>query len=358
MPEDLILDSGDDAIYTLRTKGPGPAGVLPFTESQLLSQPSGHLFGWTQNVGMGWAASKVGGGDYLILSTQGGIRREDGSPVALGYHTGHFEVGLLMEEAAQTIAGLGGVPFAGFCSDPCDGRTQGTDGMMDSLPYRNDAATVLRRLIRSLPTRKGVVGVATCDKGLPAMMMALAGTRDLPTVLIPGGVTLLSQDTDEDLGRIQTIGARFSQGDITREYAAEMGCKACGSPGGGCQFLGTAATSQVIAEALGLTLPHAALSPSGAEIWRDLARRSGRAVVELEKRGLRTRDILTDASIHNAMAVHAAFGGSTNLIMHLPAVAHQAGLRRPTVDDWRAANAKISRLVDALPNGPKHYATV
>ncbi|MCB1088506.1 MAG: YjhG/YagF family D-xylonate dehydratase, partial [Verrucomicrobiae bacterium] len=232
------------------------------------------------------------------------------------------------------------------------------DGMMDSLPYRNDAATVLRRLIRSLPTRKGVVGVATCDKGLPAMMMALAGARDLPVILIPGGVTLLSQDTDEDLGRIQTIGARFSQGDITREYAAEMGCKACGSPGGGCQFLGTAATSQVIAEALGLTLPHSALSPSGADIWRDMARRSGQAIVSLENRGIRSRDILTDGAVRNALAVHAAFGGSTNLIMHLPAIAHQAGIRRPNVDDWREFNAKISRLVDALPNGPKHYATV
>ncbi|MCB1064769.1 MAG: YjhG/YagF family D-xylonate dehydratase [Verrucomicrobiae bacterium] len=358
MPVDPLLDSQNEAIYTLRTRSAGPQGTLPFTDDQLRSQPSGHLFGWTQNVGMGWSADKVGGGDYLILSTQGGIRKEDGTPVALGYHTGHFEVGLLMEEAANAIAQLGGVPFAGFCSDPCDGRTQGTDGMMDSLPFRNDSATVFRRLIRSLPTRKGVVGVATCDKGLPAMMMALAGTPDLPTVLIPGGVTLLSEDTDEDLGRIQTIGARFSQGDITREYASEMGCKACGSAGGGCQFLGTAATSQVIAEALGLTLPHAALSPSGADIWRDLAHRSGQAVVALEKRGLKTRDILTDGSIRNALAVHAAFGGSTNLIMHLPAIAHQAGLRRPDVNDWREFNAKISRIVDALPNGPHHYATI
>jgi putative YjhG/YagF family dehydratase len=353
-----LLDSQDPAIYTLRTRGPGPAGSLPFTDAQLRSQPSGNLFGWTQNVGMGWSADKVGGGDYLILSTQGGIRSADGTPVALGYHTGHFEVGLLMEEAANAIKALGGVPFAGFCSDPCDGRTQGTDGMMDSLPFRNDSATVLRRLIRSLPTRKGVVGVATCDKGLPAMMMALAGSRDLPVILIPGGVTLLSQDTDEDLGRIQTIGTRFAQGNITREYAAEAGCKACGSAGGGCQFLGTAATSQVIAEALGLTLPHAALCPSGADIWRDLARRSGRAIVELESRGIRARDILTDAAIHNAMAVHAAFGGSTNLIMHLPAIAHQAGLHRPNVEDWRAHNARVPRLVDALPNGPRHFATV
>lgn len=353
-----LLDSGDESIYTLRTKAPGPSGVLPFTKEQLATHPSGHLFGWTQNVGMGWPADKVAGGDYLILSTQGGIREPDGTPVALGYHTGHFEVGLLMEEVAKTITSLGGVPFAGFVSDPCDGRSQGTDGMMDSLPYRNDAATVFRRLIRSHPTRKGVVGVATCDKGLPAMMIALASVHDLPTVLVPGGVTLLSEDTDEDLGRIQTIGARYAQGTLSYADAAEAGCKACASPGGGCQFLGTAATSQVVAEALGLTLPHAALAPSGADIWRDMARRSGAAVVTLEKRGLATKDILTDAAIENALAVHAAFGGSTNLIMHLPAIAHQAGLRRPTVEDWRRVNALVPRLVDALPNGPRHYATV
>ncbi len=353
-----LLESGDESIYTLRTKAPGPTGILPFSPEQLKNHPSGNLFGWTQNVGMGWDADKVGGGDYLILSTQGGIRQPDGKPVAPGYHSGHFEVGLLMEEAAKIIAGLGGVPFAGFVSDPCDGRTQGTDGMMDSLPYRNDASTVMRRLIRSLPTRKGIVGVATCDKGLPAMMMSLASCHDHPTILIPGGVTLLSEDTDEDLGRIQTIGARYSQGTISLEEAAEAGCRACASPGGGCQFLGTAATSQVIGEALGLTLPHSALSPSGADIWRDMARRSGAAVVTMENKGITTKDILTDDSIENALAVHAAFGGSTNLIMHLPAIAHQAGLRRPTVDDWRRFNAGVPRIVDALPNGPTHYATV
>jgi putative YjhG/YagF family dehydratase len=353
-----ILDSGDDSIFTLKTKAPGPSGNLPFTKEQLATHPSGHLFGWTQNVGMGWDAEKVAGGDYLILSTQGGIRQPDGTPVALGYHTGHFEVGLLMEEAAKTISSLGGVPFAGFVSDPCDGRTQGTDGMMDSLPYRNDAATVFRRLIRSHPTRKGVAGVATCDKGLPAMMMALASCHDLPTVLIPGGVTLLSEDTEEDLGRIQTIGARYAQGTLSYADAAEAGCRACASPGGGCQFLGTAATSQVIAEALGLTLPHSALAPSGADIWRDMARRSGAALVSMEQNGTTTKDIITDAAIENALAVHTAFGGSTNLIMHLPAIAHQAGVRRPTVEDWRRFNAEIPRIVDALPNGPVHFATV
>ncbi len=101
---------------------------------------------------------------------------------------------------------------------------------------------VLRRLIRSLPTRQGVLGVATCDKGLPAMMMALAGMRQLPSVLVPGGVTLPPIE-GEDAAKVQTIGARYAQGEISLEEAARVGCSACASPGGGCQFMGTAATS-------------------------------------------------------------------------------------------------------------------
>jgi putative YjhG/YagF family dehydratase len=229
--------------------------------------------------------------------------------------------------------------------------------MMDSLPYRNDAATVLRRLIRSLPTRCGVVGVATCDKGLPAMMMALAGMHDLPCVLVPGGVTLPPSD-GEDAGKVQTIGARFAHEQLTLEQAAELGCKACASPGGGCQFLGTAATAQVVAEALGLALPHSALAPSGQPIWLDMARRSARAAAWLEEKKIHLRDILTDAAFRNAMAVHAAFGGSTNLLLHIPAVAYHAGRRRPTVEDWIAINRRVPRLVDALPNGPVGHPTV
>jgi putative YjhG/YagF family dehydratase len=351
-----LLDA-DPSLFDVQTKAPGPAGSLPLTEELLREAPSGDLFGWTQNVGMGWAPAEVGRGDFLILSTSGGIRAPDGRPVALGYHTGHWEVGLLMQAAAEELRALGRVPFAGFCTDPCDGRTQGTPGMMDSLPYRNDAATVLRRLARSLPTRKGVIGVATCDKGLPAMMMALAAMHDLPCVLIPGGVTLPPAE-GEDAGKIQTIGARFAHGQITLQEAADLGCRACASPGGGCQFLGTAATAQVVAEALGLALPHSALAPSGQPIWLDLARRSARAVARLEARQLHVRHVLTDAAVRNAMTVHAAFGGSTNLLLHVPAVAHQAGLRRPTVDDWITVNRRVPRLVDALPNGPVGHPTV
>ena len=359
MPTPLaqLLDSGDPALYDVRSKVPGPAGSLPVTPEMLIARPSGDIFGWSQDAGMGWDPSTLGGKEILILSTHGGIRAADGTPIALGYHTGHWEVGLLMDAAAKQLKSLGAIPFAAYCTDPCDGRTQGTTGMFDSLAYRNDAATIFRRLIRSLPTRSGVIGVATCDKGLPAMMMALAASRSLACILVPGGVTLQASD-GEDAGKAQSAGARFARGQMTLQDAADMLCRACASPGGGCQFLGTAATSQVVGEALGMTLPHSALAPSGHPIWTDMARRSARAVLAMEAAGLTMGRVLNDASVRNALVVHAAFGGSTNLILHLPAIAHAAGLARPTVDDWARVNRQTPRLVDALPNGPKGHPTV
>src|SRR5262249_59102276 len=140
-------------------------------------------------------------------------------------------------------------------------------------------------------------------------------------VLGPGGVTR-PPGSGEDAARIQTIGARFAHGEITLEAAADLGCRTCASPGGGCQFLGTAATSQVVGEALGLSLGHTALAPSGQPIWLDMARRSALALVALERAGTTTSRVLTDAALRNAMGTHAAFGGSTNLLLHVPALPH------------------------------------
>jgi xylonate dehydratase len=352
-----VLETSTLKLDDVATHAPGPRGLLPITPEMLLTAPSGNLFGLSQNAGMGWEPQKLIGSEVLILSTHGGLRGADGTPIALGFHTGHWELGALVAEAAITLKSLNAIPFAGACTDPCDGRTQGTTGMLDSLPYRNDAAIVLRRLMRSLPTRMGVIGIATCDKGLPAMMMALAAAGELPTILIPGGVTLLPE-SGEDAGKVQTIGARYAQKQITLEAAAEMGCRACATPGGGCQFLGTAATAQVIAEALGLALPHTALAPSGAPIWLDAATRSAHAILRLHQLHLGTRDVLTQASLENAMVAHAAFGGSTNLLLHLPAIAYSAGLKRPVASDWADVNRQVPRLVDALPNGPRNFATV
>lgn len=344
-------------LFDVATTADGPAGSLPLTEDMLLHRPSGDLFGLTQNVGMGWEPSAVTQDEYLILSTLGGLRDHDGKPIALGYHSGHWEVGLQVKAAALRFREQGRTPFAGFVSDPCDGRSQGTTGMFDSLPYRNDAAIVLRRLARSLPTRKAVMGVATCDKGLPAMMMALAGLHDRPAAIVPGGVTLPPK-RGEDAGLVQTIGARFAHGLITLQEAAEAGCRACATPGGGCQFFGTAATAQAVAEALGLTIPHAALAPSGQPIWLQLASDTADALINAVAKGITTRDILTEAAFRNAMLVHAACGGSTNLLLHIPAIAFAAGVRRPTVDDWVAVNRSVPRLVDVLPNGPTNHPTV
>lgn len=350
-----ILDSGDPALHTAEVAADGPAGLLPFRADDLIDRPSGDNFGWTQDVAMGWSPGKLRRPQVLVLSTQGGIREPDGRPLALGYHTGHWEVGLLVRAAAERLREDGFIPFAAHVTDPCDGRSQGTVGMMDSLPYRNDAAQVFGRLIRSLPLRAGVMGVGTCDKGLPAIMMALAGARELPCVAVPGGVTL-PPIKGVDAGTVQSIGAQFAHGQLTLQEAAELGCRACATPGGGCQFLGTAATSQVVAEALGLAVTHGALAPSGQPVWTDVAVRSARAIERQLALGVNSSDIVTDASIRNAMAVHAAFGGSTNLLLHIPAIAHAAGLRRPSIEDWIEINGQVPRLVDALPNGP--YPTV
>ena len=351
----LFKDTPRD-LYKAAARADGPQGKLPLTGEMLKESPSGNIFGLTINAGMGWEPEKLSQGDVLIVSTRGGLKDAAGNTLAVGLHNGHFDLDIQVGEAARTFKEAGAVPHAVYVSDPCDGRTQGTTGMFDSLPYRNDAAMVMGRLIRSLPTRKAVMGVASCDKGLPATLMALASCHDLPVIVVPGGSTLLSRQ-GEDLGTVQTLGVRYANDEISLEEAARLGCSACACSGGACQFLGTGGTSQVVAEALGLTLPHAALAPSGQPVWREVARKSALAAMAMIDTGLAAKDILTDEAIENAMVLHAAFGGSTNLLLHLPAIAFAAGCRRPTVHDWNRINKEVPRLVSVLPIGPVNYPT-
>jgi xylonate dehydratase len=352
-----LLESKDPAALHVATHGPGPEGEIPLTPEMLTHRPSGDAFGMTEDAGMGWEPAALAGPQFIMLSTMGGIRGVDGKPIALGHHTGNFELGLALEAAAEEFKKAGAVPYAAYCSDPCDGRTQGTPGMFDSLAYRNDAAIVMRRQARSIPTAKGVMGVATCDKGLPATMMALASFRQLPCVLVPGGVTLPPTE-GEDTAVVQSVGARFARGELSLADARKRGCQVCASSGGGCHFFGTAASAQVVGEALGLSLPHSALAPSGQPIWFDMARRSAKALMTLAERGITTEQIVTQDAVHNAMVVHAAFGGSTNLVLHIPAIAHAAGLARPTIEEWTEINRAVPRLVDVLPNGPVNHPTL
>lgn len=347
----------NNSLYDVETKAPTRTGDFPVTEEMLRHAPGGDIFGMSQDAGMGWEGKKLRDAQVLILTTMGGLREDDGTPLALGYHTGHWELGLLVKEAAKQFKEMNYLPFAGHCSDPCDGRSQGTLGMMDSLAYRNSACEVLGRLIRSLPGRKAVMGIATCDKGLPAMMMALAENCEKPGIIVPGGVSL-PPEHGEDAGRVQSIGTRFSHGELSLDEAAALGCAACGTPGGGCQFLGTAATAQVIAESLGIALPHSALAPSGQNIWLEMAVESAKALSNLIEQGIFLKQIITEDALHNAMVVHAAMGGSSNLLIHLPAIVKMAGVDTPDAEYWEEINRQVPRIVDVLPNGPQNFTTV
>ena len=215
---DSLLDSGETSLYDVVTSRGGPQGRLPLTADMLRERPSGDLFGMTQDAGMGWDPSRLADAQYVILSTLGGFapRTVLRSPSVTTRAT--MNLGWRLPRRPPNSR-KGAVPYAAHCTDPCDGRTQGTAGMFDSLAYRNDAAAVFRRQARSVPTARGILGVATCDKGLPAMMMALASFLDRPCVLIPGGVTLPTTD-GEDTGKVQSIGARFARGELSLEDAA------------------------------------------------------------------------------------------------------------------------------------------
>ena len=351
MPTDDLLNRhlSNSPSLEFPLKSPGPEGTLGYTEDDLLNRPSGDLFGMSQNAGMSGSGANATDPNMVILSTLGGWPN-----AAIGAHTGHNELYKLVAVAAQEFRRLGQLPFALHTSDTCDGRTQGTIWANISLASRNVIFKSLATQLRGIPCAEGVLGIATCDKGLPAMTMLIASLcqfpGNLPGIIVPGGVTLPPEE-GEDAGTIQSLGARFAKGVVNLEQAQDLGCKACATPGGGCQFFGTAATAQAVAEAMGLTLTHAALAPSGFEIWTDLARDSAQSIVKMRQTGLGVKQILTAAAIRNAMTVHAAMGGSTNLLLHIPAIAHAAGLRRPTREDFHEINLKVPRIVDCLPTG-------
>ena len=230
--------------------------------------------------------------------------------------------------------------------------------MMDSLAFRNDAAIVLRRLIRSLPTRARRHGRRDVRQGPAGDDDGPRRLRDLPGILVPGGVTLPPTE-GEDAGKIQTIGVRFAHGKLslaggrrTRLPGLRLARRRLPVPRHRGDRAGRRRGAGHVPAALGAGAPAASRSGSTSP------RAPPAPSLAMERNAINLRDVLTDKAIHNAMVVHAAFGGSTNLLLHVPAIAHAAGLRRPTVDDWIDVNRKVPRLVDALPNGPVGHVTV
>lgn len=347
-------------IYDIKTVGPPPEGELQVTAEMMQTDyaRSGDFYSLSMMAGQGWPVRDLHLARFLVLSSFGGLPSEgNGPPTALGYHSGHDHLHLLVGATSKTITANKGIPTAAYITDGCDGRTMGTPGMQHSLHWRNIATDGFVNLIHQLPGVRGVIYAVGCDKAVPAAMMSIASTKHLPAAIVPGGVNIPT-GSKETTTTIHSLSARYAAGKATLKHVRETGCHACSEGGGSCQFLGTAATSQVVAEALGLAPWHSALAPSNQPVWLDVAERAALSVMGMKAKGIRADDILTDGAVRNAMAVFSAFGGSTNLCIHIPAVAHHAGLHVPTIDDWHRINSKVPRLVDVTPNGPEGHPTI
>jgi len=261
-------------------------------------------------MGMGWKENDLGKPQIIVESTFGDS------------HPGSAHLMEFVDNAVSAINESGGKAARYFATDICDGMAQGHDGINYSLVSRDTIANLIE-IHAKATTFDGGVFIASCDKGVPAQLMAI-GRINIPSIIVTGGV----MDAGPDLLTLEQIGkysAMFKRGEITEEqltYYKHNACPSCGS----CSFMGTAATMQVMAEALGLMLPGSALMPATCKDLKDVAFQAGAQVVELAIMGLKPSDIVTMKSFENAILVHAAISGSTNSLIHIPAIAHEFGL--------------------------------
>ncbi len=261
-------------------------------------------------MGMGWTVQDLGKPQIMVESTFGDS------------HPGSAHLLELVNAAAEGVAQAGGKAARYFTTDICDGMAQGHDGINYSLASRDAIAGMIEIHAGATPFDGGVF-VSSCDKAVPAHLMGI-GRVNMPSILVTGGV----MDAGPDLLTLEQIGmyaAQCSRGEITPEqltWYKQHACPSCGA----CSFMGTASTMQVMGEALGLMLPGSALMPAACEDLRAVARQAGQQVMALAREGLRPRDIVTVESFENAVMVHAAISGSTNSLLHLPAIAHEFGI--------------------------------
>lgn len=261
-------------------------------------------------LGMGWKAEDLDKPKILIESTFGDS------------HPGSSHLLDLVNKAAEGVSEAGGKAARYFVTDICDGQAQGHDGINYSLPSRDMIANMVEIHNNATPFDAGVF-IASCDKGLPGLLMGI-GRTNLPSVVVPGGVMAAGPDllTLEMIGKYN---AECARGEITEQqfdYYKHNACPTCGA----CSFMGTACTMQVMAEALGLALPGSALLPAASDLLMQNAEKAGKAAMALALSGKKASDIITLKSFENAIMVHAAISGSTNAILHLPAIAHDFGI--------------------------------
>ena len=291
-------------------------------------------------MGMGWTVEDLEKPQIMIESTFGDS------------HPGSAHLLKFVDSAAQSVYEAGGKAARYFATDICDGMAQGHDGINYSLASRDTICNLVEIHANATPF-DGAVFVSSCDKAVPAHLMSI-GRVNVPSILVTGGV----MDAGPDLLTLEQIGmysAMKERGEITDEkltYYKHNACPSCGA----CSFMGTASSMQVMGEALGLMLPGSALMPATCEDLNDVAKRAGRQVVALARQGLRPRDMVTMDSFENAIMVHAAISGSSNCLLHIPAIAHEFGLE-VSGETFDRMHRNAHYLLDIRPAGrwPAQY---
>lgn len=286
-------------------------------------------------IGTGWKPEDLSKPQVMIESTFGDS------------HPGSGHLNILVEEVRKGIEKAGGHGARYFCTDICDGESQGTDGINYSLASREMIANMIEIHANATPFDAGVY-LASCDKGMPGNLMGLA-RADVPSVVVPGGTMNAGPEmlTLEQLGMYS---AKYERGEIDEEKLEWAKCNACPSCGA-CSFIGTASTMQIMAEALGLALPGSALMPATSPDLLEYARQAGEQAVKLATMpGMRPSEIVTEKSFENAILVHAAVSGSTNCLLHIPAIAHEFGIEI-TGDTFDRLHRNARYLLDVRPAG-------
>lgn len=286
-------------------------------------------------IGTGWKPEDLSKPQVIIESTFGDS------------HPGSGHLNILVEEVRKGIEKAGGHGARYFCTDICDGESQGTDGINYSLASREMITNMIEIHANATPFDAGVY-LASCDKGMPGNLMGLA-RADVPSVVVPGGTMNAGPEmlTLEQLGMYS---AKYERGEIDEEKLEWAKCNACPSCGA-CSFIGTASTMQIMAEALGLALPGSALMPATSPDLLEYARQAGEQAVKLATMpGMRPSEIVTEKSFENAILVHAAVSGSTNCLLHIPAIAHEFGIEI-TGDTFDRLHRNARYLLDVRPAG-------
>lgn len=286
-------------------------------------------------IGTGWKKEDLEKPQIMVESTYGDS------------HPGSGHLNLLVEEVRKGVAEAGGFGARYFCTDICDGESQGTDGINYSLASREMIANMIEIHANATPFDGGVY-LSSCDKGMPGNLIGLARV-DIPAVVVPGGTMNAGSEmlTLEQLGMYS---AKFERGEINEEKLDWAKCNACPSCGA-CSFIGTASTMQIMAEALGLALPGSALMPATSPDLLAYAQEAGSQAVKLaQMEHMRPSDLVTKESFENAILVHAAISGSTNCLLHIPAIAHEFGIEI-TGDTFDRLHRNARYLLDVRPAG-------